>query len=88
MSAEGFDDDTQLDETIKKLESDLKKARKKEAADDDPMVCRTRLFFVHVSLTIIQEEPSFPLVDVPDADVIISFHVFLLAFHLCLYTAR
>ncbi|KAK0469867.1 chromatin remodeling complex subunit [Desarmillaria tabescens] len=54
LSAEGFDDDAQLDETIKKLESDLKKARKKEAADggDDPM-----------------EEPSFPLVDVPDADL-------------------
>ncbi|KAK0495431.1 chromatin remodeling complex subunit [Armillaria luteobubalina] len=52
LSSEGFDDDTQLDETIKKLESDLKKARKKEAADDDPM-----------------EEPSFPLVDVPDADL-------------------
>ncbi|KAF8170382.1 chromatin remodeling complex subunit [Pholiota molesta] len=38
-----------LDETIKKLESDLKKARKKEAGETDE----------------ITEEPSFPLVDVP-----------------------
>ncbi|KAG7451093.1 actin-like protein Arp5p [Guyanagaster necrorhizus] len=54
LSAEGFDDDSQLDDTIKKLESGLKKARKKEAADggDDPI-----------------EEPSFPLVDVPDVDL-------------------
>ncbi|KAF8885250.1 chromatin remodeling complex subunit [Gymnopilus junonius] len=54
LSAEGLDSETHLDETIKKLESDLKKARKKEAgeADDGP-----------------QEEPSFPLLDVPDADL-------------------
>ena len=48
-SEEGFEDDAALDETIKKLEQDLKKARKKEAEG--------------------QEEPTFTLVDVPDADV-------------------
>lgn len=55
LQTEGFDDDAALDDTIKKLGSDLKKARKKEAAADggDEAV----------------EEPSFPLVDVPDADV-------------------
>ncbi|CAK5279817.1 unnamed protein product [Mycena citricolor] len=36
--------------TIKKLESDLKKARRKDAVEDD-------------------EEPNFPLVDVPDAEL-------------------
>ena len=35
LQAEGFDDDAALDETIKKLESDLKKARKRELGDDD-----------------------------------------------------
>ncbi|KAG6331984.1 hypothetical protein ID866_7104 [Astraeus odoratus] len=51
---EGFDDDAALEETIKKLEQDLKKVRKKEAdGQDEPM----------------QEEPTFTLVDVPDADL-------------------
>jgi actin-related protein 5 len=54
LQTEGFDDDDALDETIKKLESDLKKARKKEAAADGGEDA---------------EEPTFPLVDVPDADV-------------------
>ncbi|KAJ7671952.1 hypothetical protein B0H17DRAFT_1244632 [Mycena rosella] len=49
-----FDDDGALDETIKKLEGDLKKARKKEAAADGGEDA---------------EEPTFPLVDVPDADL-------------------
>jgi actin-related protein 5 len=35
LQAEGFDDDEALDEAIKKLESDLKKARKKDADGDD-----------------------------------------------------
>ncbi|KAJ7232861.1 actin-like protein Arp5p [Mycena haematopus] len=52
--AKGFDDDAALDETIKKLESDLKKARKKEAAADGGEDV---------------EEPTFPLVDVADADL-------------------
>ncbi|KAG6874163.1 hypothetical protein C0995_005581 [Termitomyces sp. Mi166 len=51
LQEEGFDDEAGLDETIKKLENDLKKARKKEAEGEDT------------------EEPSFPLVDVPDADL-------------------
>ncbi|KAF8665122.1 hypothetical protein AX16_000589 [Volvariella volvacea WC 439] len=51
LQAEGLDSEAALEEAIKKLENDLKKARKKEATDggDEPM-----------------EEPSFPLVDVPD----------------------
>ncbi|KAL0945578.1 hypothetical protein HGRIS_014738 [Hohenbuehelia grisea] len=53
LQSEGFDDDASLDETIKKLENDLKRARKKEAADGEDQV----------------EEPSFPLVDIPDADL-------------------
>ncbi|KAF8060887.1 chromatin remodeling complex subunit [Lyophyllum atratum] len=52
LQEEGFDDDAGLDETIKKFEGDLKKARKKEAEGED-----------------VAEEPSFPLVDVPDADL-------------------
>ncbi|KAJ7356615.1 actin-like protein Arp5p [Mycena albidolilacea] len=54
LQTEGFDDDAALDETIKKLESDLKKARKKEAAADGGEDT---------------EEPTFPLVDTPDADL-------------------
>jgi actin-related protein 5 len=38
LQEEGFDDEAGLDETIKKLENDLKKARKKEA-DEEPSVC-------------------------------------------------
>ncbi|KAG6840178.1 hypothetical protein C0991_008408 [Blastosporella zonata] len=52
LQEEGFDDEAGLDETIKKLEVDLKKVRKKEAEGEDNT-----------------EEPSFPLVDVPDADL-------------------
>ncbi|GLB36675.1 putative actin family protein [Lyophyllum shimeji] len=52
LQEEGFDDEAGLEETIKKLEGDLKKARKKEAEGED-----------------IVEEPSFPLVDVPDAEL-------------------
>ncbi|KAJ8482260.1 hypothetical protein ONZ45_g15010 [Pleurotus djamor] len=51
LQSEGFEDEASLDDTIKKLESDLKKARKKDADTEEPI-----------------EEPSFPLVDVPDAD--------------------
>ncbi|KAG8741536.1 Nuclear actin-protein involved in chromatin remodeling [Ceratobasidium sp. 414] len=54
LRTEGFDNEEMLDSTIKKLENDLNKARKKEgeAMDDVP-----------------QEEPTYPLLDVPDADV-------------------
>ncbi|KAF8876485.1 hypothetical protein BD779DRAFT_1613295 [Infundibulicybe gibba] len=37
LQTEGFDDDDALDETIKKLEMDLKKTRKKEAEGEDPV---------------------------------------------------
>lgn len=53
IEGEGFEDEASLEETIKKLEVDLKKARKKEAdGGEDPV-----------------EEPSFPLVDVPDVEL-------------------
>ncbi|KAG8682449.1 Nuclear actin-protein involved in chromatin remodeling [Ceratobasidium sp. 395] len=53
IRTEGFDSEEALESTIKKLENDLKKARKKEGEemDDAP-----------------QEEPTYPLLDVPDAD--------------------
>jgi hypothetical protein len=35
LQSEGFDDEAALDEKIKKLESDLKKARKKDLAEGD-----------------------------------------------------
>ncbi|KAL0570121.1 Actin-related protein 5, partial [Marasmius crinis-equi] len=56
LQTEGFDDEQTLDETLKKLDADLKRARKKEAgglaggAGDD----------------LPEEPPSFPLADVPD----------------------
>lgn len=53
LQVEGFDDDAALDETIKKLEADVKRARKKDPDGQDDII----------------EEPSFPLIDVPDADL-------------------
>ncbi|TFK38658.1 actin-like ATPase domain-containing protein [Crucibulum laeve] len=53
LQTEGFDDEASLDQTIKKLEMDVKKARKKDAGPEDE----------------VDEEPTFPLVDVPDADL-------------------
>ncbi|KAF8624818.1 hypothetical protein AX15_005705 [Amanita polypyramis BW_CC] len=52
LREEGFDDETGLDETIKRLENDLKKARKKDCDGEEAT-----------------EEPSFPLIDVPDAEL-------------------
>ncbi|KAI0089829.1 actin-like protein Arp5p [Irpex rosettiformis] len=52
LKSEGFDSDAALDAAIKKLEVDLRKSRKKDAEGDD----------------MEEEPPSFPLVDVPDAD--------------------
>ncbi|KAG6831647.1 hypothetical protein H0H92_008724 [Tricholoma furcatifolium] len=52
LQEEGFDDQATFEETLKKLENDVKKARKKDADGEDNT-----------------EEPSFPLVDVPDADL-------------------
>ncbi|CCM01422.1 uncharacterized protein FIBRA_03473 [Fibroporia radiculosa] len=54
LQEEGFENDGELDSAIKKLESDLKKARKKEADGGEPED---------------PEPPSFPLIDVPDADL-------------------
>ncbi|KDQ54977.1 hypothetical protein JAAARDRAFT_693616 [Jaapia argillacea MUCL 33604] len=53
LQAEGLESEAALETTIKKLESDLRRVRKKEAEDEDTM----------------QEEPTFPLIDVPDADL-------------------
>jgi hypothetical protein len=38
LQSEGFDDDAGLDETIRKLETDLKKARKKDEDVGDEIV--------------------------------------------------
>ncbi|KAF9242378.1 hypothetical protein BU15DRAFT_43994 [Melanogaster broomeanus] len=52
LQSEGFDDDAALEDTIKKLEHDIKRARKKDMEGaDEP------------------EEPSFNLIDVPDAEL-------------------
>ncbi|KAI0716103.1 actin-like ATPase domain-containing protein [Cerioporus squamosus] len=53
LKEEGFANDAALDSAIKKLENDLKKARKKEANEEDAE----------------EEPPSFPLVDVPDEEL-------------------
>lgn len=54
LAKAGFDNEAELEDTIKKLDVWVKKARKKEAGEvtDEPM-----------------EEPSFPLVDVPDEEL-------------------
>ncbi|PFH50709.1 hypothetical protein AMATHDRAFT_75400 [Amanita thiersii Skay4041] len=52
LQEEGFDDENGLDEAIRKLENNIKKARKKEVDGEEPI-----------------EEPSFPLVDVPDTEL-------------------
>ncbi|KAJ3826572.1 chromatin remodeling complex subunit [Lentinula raphanica] len=64
LREEGFDDEENFEETLKKLEADVKKGKKKERDKeggsalgdgddvDEPM-----------------EEPSFPLVDIPDAEL-------------------
>ncbi|KAH9913148.1 actin-like ATPase domain-containing protein [Epithele typhae] len=53
LKEEGFSNDAALDGTIKKLEADLKKARRKDADGEEPE----------------DEPPSFPLVDVPDDEL-------------------
>jgi actin-related protein 5 len=72
LQTEGFDDDAALDETIKKLELDVKRARKKEADGLDDVIVSTVHHHYRSFLfdTCPPEEPSFPLIDVPDADVV------------------
>ncbi|KAI0809036.1 actin-like protein Arp5p [Irpex lacteus] len=53
LRSEGFENDAALDAAIKKLETDLKKSRKKDTDGDE----------------MEEEVPSFPLIDVPDADL-------------------
>ncbi|KAJ3482992.1 hypothetical protein NLI96_g6604 [Meripilus lineatus] len=53
LREEGLDDDAALDSIIKKLEYDLKRAKKKDGDGDD----------------VEDEPPSFPLIDVPDAEL-------------------
>ncbi|KZT24689.1 actin-like protein Arp5p [Neolentinus lepideus HHB14362 ss-1] len=54
LQEEGFESEAALDASIKKLETDLKRVKKKEAEDTE---------------SIIEDEPSFPLVDVPDEEL-------------------
>ncbi|TCD67456.1 Actin- protein 5 [Steccherinum ochraceum] len=53
LSDEGFDNDAAFDAAVKKLEAYLKKSKKKDAEGDE----------------MDEEPPTFPLVDVPDADL-------------------
>ncbi|KAH9487234.1 Actin-like protein arp5 [Psilocybe cubensis] len=54
LQAEGLDDEADLDEAIKKLDNDVKKARRRDEGEPDWKP---------------QEEPSFPLLDVPDSEL-------------------
>ncbi|THG96060.1 hypothetical protein EW026_g5706 [Hermanssonia centrifuga] len=53
LKEEGYDNDAALESAIKKLETDLKKARKKDVDGEDGE----------------DEVPSFPLIDTPDAEL-------------------
>ncbi|KAL4242856.1 actin family protein [Abortiporus biennis] len=53
LQEEGFDTEGALDSAIKKLESNLKRSKKKEGGDDE----------------MEEEPPTFPLIDVPDAEL-------------------
>lgn len=69
LKDEGFDNDAALDNTIKKLEADVKKARKKDNEADEEEV---RFLAFEVSIVSYQQQeatPSFPLLDTPDEDV-------------------
>lgn len=55
LAKAGFDNDAELDDTIKKLDGWVRKARRKEAGDGADEG--------------VMEEPSFPLVDVPDEEL-------------------
>ncbi|KIY51189.1 chromatin remodeling complex subunit [Fistulina hepatica ATCC 64428] len=52
LEEEDFENEDELDEAIKKLETHLRKAKKKDGDADEPM-----------------EEPSYPLLDVPDEEL-------------------
>ena len=72
LKEEGFSNDAALDATIKKLEADLKKARKKEADGENEEVrpsMHKHFLPTDVVLPQPEEPPSFPLVDVPDEEV-------------------
>ena len=71
MKAEGIESEAMLDEDIKRLEMSLRRARRKEEGlDDEPGVGLIILSIPRSqSQLCMQEEPSFPLVDVPDHDV-------------------
>ncbi|KAJ3556891.1 hypothetical protein NM688_g1772 [Phlebia brevispora] len=53
LKEEGFDNDSALDSTIKKLEADLKRSRKKDNDGEESE----------------EEPPSFPLLDTPDEEL-------------------
>lgn len=54
MESEDFDDESQLDRKIKDYEKSIRKARNKDVGDNEEEEV---------------EEPTFPLLDVPDADL-------------------
>ncbi|KIP05326.1 hypothetical protein PHLGIDRAFT_74446 [Phlebiopsis gigantea 11061_1 CR5-6] len=53
LREEGFDNDAALDSTIKKLETDVKKSRKKDTDGDEMQ----------------EDVPTYPLLDVPDEEL-------------------
>ncbi|KAN0062909.1 Actin-related protein 5 [Thecaphora frezii] len=56
LESEGFDTEQELENTIKKVEAALKRSRAKELGEEAPE-------------EESKEEPSFPLVDVPDGEL-------------------
>ena len=59
LQAEGLDNEAMLDETIKKLDNDLKKARKKEAGEtEEPTVCHRLISPYRVSELSIYNRKS------------------------------
>ena len=70
LKEEGFDNDSALDNTIKKLEADLKRSKKKDEGEEVDvsyiLYLNGRLFTI---LCQPDEPPSFPLVDTPDDEV-------------------
>lgn len=60
LQSEGFNDDAALDQAIKKLEADLKKARKKAANDGDEVTVSTHFLIMWAVLTVLHCRKSRP----------------------------
>lgn len=60
LQSEGFNDDSALDQAIKKLEADLKKTRKKAANDGDDCMVSTFFLILRVLLIVLRCRKSPP----------------------------